>query len=291
MASPVASTSTGRGLWSAALSTPAQLRTPRALFAPAAAQVRHSHVGSAPLYVPPGTSLTILPTPPRPNPTRPVPDALKKAQTIVVEGPLGKCIVPLHECVRLRWESGAQEQTKGKGKAASAAQTEQPSAASPVKSGKENASGEPQKLTVSVLDPQQKTQRSKWGLTRALLNNALEGVQEGHSLILRFVGVGYRGAVEDEPFAAEVDLGDGNMGKPKRLNLRLGYSHPVVIPIPQGITATMPQPTRIVLKGTDKEKIGLFASQIRAWRKPEPYKGKGIFVGEETIKLRTAKKK
>lgn len=80
---------------------------------------------------------------------------------------------------------------------------------------------------------------------------------------------------------------DGN----QRLHLRLGYSHPVLLPVPHGIGVQIPQPNRIVLKGADKEQLGLFASQIRHWRKPEPYKGKGIFVDDETIRLKTAKKK
>ena len=110
-------------------------------------------------------------------------------------------------------------------------------------------------------------------MTRAMLSNALQGVQEGHTLVLRFVGVGYRGVVEDEPFA-EPSKQDGGE-KPKRLNLRLGYSHPVLIPVPKGLVASMPQQNRIVLKSTDRELIGQFAAQIRHWRQPEPYKVRG----------------
>jgi len=76
-----------------------------------------------------------------------------------------------------------------------------------------------------------------------------------------------------------------------RLALKLGYAHEVYVPVPEGIVATTPIPTKIVLRGTDKQKLGQLAAQIRAWRKPEPYKGKGVFVGDETIKLKDVKKK
>jgi large subunit ribosomal protein L6 len=147
---------------------------------------------------------------------------------------------------------------------------------------------------------------SFWGMTRALLQNAVEGVSEGHSLALRLVGVGYRAAVEADPtprlsklqaalqvpgartfftskeqeeayrlLAQREDAMQGGAGgtdKQQRLVLRLGYSHPISMPVPKGLTVATPQPTRIVVKGVDKEAVGLFASQIRAWRPPEPYK-------------------
>jgi large subunit ribosomal protein L6 len=186
--------------------------------------------------------------------------------------------------------------------------------------GQNSASAdEPKKLSLVVQDSTIKTQRSVWGLTRALLSNAIEGVEEGHALVLRLVGVGYRAAIETDPFPrpdkfdialsstpSNFETAEQQMyyakevqeaaAKPEnkikqRLSLRLGYSHPIFMPIPRGITCTTPAPTRIIVKGTNKEQVGLFASQIRNWRKPEPYKGKGVFVGDETIKLKTAKKK
>ena len=238
----------------------------------AAGSVRHSHIGAEPLYVSPSVKFTVLPTPPpsKSLKKRPLPASLAKAKTIIVEGPQGKCSVPLYDCVRLDWDSS---NVKGKGKADVQQGTERRKQAQDLASLQPPpATSEPQKLTISVNDPTHKQQRSMWGLTRAILNNALQGVQEGHTTIVRFVGVGYRGSVEDEPFAEEVELEEGKMGKPKRLNLRLGYSHPVIIPIPRGITCTMPQPNRVVIKGTDKEQVGAFAAGIRAWRPPEPYK-------------------
>ena len=201
-------------------------------------------------------------------------------------------LVPLAEYVDLKWEEQQESSS---------------------------SSTEPRKLVLSVKDSTEKRQRSIWGLTRALLSNAIEGVEEGHALILRLVGVGYRAAIETNPFPRpdkfDVALAStpGNFqtheqqsyyarmiqesaakGENKikqRLVLRLGHSHPIYMPIPRGITCTTPAPTRIIIKGTDKEQVGLFASQIRNWRKPEPYKGKGVFVGDETIRLKTAKKK
>lgn len=77
----------------------------------------------------------------------------------------------------------------------------------------------------------------------------------------------------------------------ERLGLKLGFAHWIYVPIPPGITAQVPLPTRIVLGSNDKHQLGQFAADIRAFRKPEPYKGKGIFVGGETIKLKDVKKK
>jgi large subunit ribosomal protein L6 len=145
-------------------------------------------------------------------------------------------------------------------------------------------------LSVSVHDSEERSQRSLWGLTRSLLNNAIKGVSEGYKVDLRLVGVGYRGSVEPIP-KVFLDLQSqmpriarpSKPGAPpyvlpplptERLNMKLGYAHPVLIDIPAGITVTTPAPTKIVLSGTDKQKLGLFAEKIRRWRKPEPYRGK-----------------
>jgi large subunit ribosomal protein L6 len=148
----------------------------------------------------------------------------------------------------------------------------------------------PDAVRVSVHDSTEKRQRSLWGLTRSLINNAVKGVSEGYTLELRLVGVGYRGAVEPIP-EVFIELQKqmprivrtSKPGAPPyhppplptdRINLKLGYAHPVLVDIPAGITVTTPSPTTIVLKGSDKQKLGLFAAKIRRWRKPEPYRGK-----------------
>lgn len=145
-------------------------------------------------------------------------------------------------------------------------------------------------LNVRVLDEEDRKQRSLWGLTRTLINNAVVGVSTGYTLDLRLVGVGYRATVEQIPEAL-VELQKQiprNVRPPKpgqqpieppptplrRLNLKLGYAHPVFIDIPEDIQVTTPAPTSIVLAGNDKQKLGLFAANIRRWRKPEPYRGK-----------------
>ncbi|CCX05191.1 mitochondrial 54S ribosomal protein YmL16 [Pyronema domesticum] len=130
------------------------------------------------------------------------------------------------------------------------------------------------KLTVTPDDADVREQREMWGSTRARLQNHVTGVSEGHVAILRLVGVGYRASIEDGG---------------KIVNLKVQYAHPVELPVPQGVKASTPQPTRILLEGPDKEVVKQFAADIRKWREPEPYKGKGIFVNNETIKLKQRK--
>lgn len=130
------------------------------------------------------------------------------------------------------------------------------------------------KLLVNAPTPEIKHHKAMWGTIRALLQNHVTGVSEGHSAILRLVGVGYRASIE---------------GGGKRVGLKVGYSHPIEMEIPEGVKASTPQPTRILLEGPDKEVLKEFAAKIREWRKPEPYKGKGIFINDETIKLKAKK--
>jgi len=122
------------------------------------------------------------------------------------------------------------------------------------------------------------------GTVRAYLQNHILGVSEGHSAILRLVGVGYRATVESKAVTKSPEY-EGQ----KFVSLKVGYSHPIELGVPQGVTASTPQPTRILLEGCEKEVVMQFAAEIRAWRKPEPYKGKGIFVNGETIRLKAKK--
>lgn len=119
---------------------------------------------------------------------------------------------------------------------------------------------------------------------RAHLQNYITGVSEGHVCILRLVGVGYRASIEKTSSITEATY-EGQ----EFLALKLGFAHPVEMGIPKGVKASVPQPTRILLEGADKEVVTMFAAQIRDWRKPEPYKGKGIFINDETIKLKAKK--
>ncbi|KIK27364.1 hypothetical protein PISMIDRAFT_674707 [Pisolithus microcarpus 441] len=144
---------------------------------------------------------------------------------------------------------------------------------------------QPNILTISVDNAEEKKQRAMWGLTRTLINNAVVGMTEGFTVPIYLVGVGYRAALEDDP-RGTIDGGGG-----KRLTMKLGHSHNVYVPVPPYIKAEVPSPTKIVLSCTDKHLLGLFAAKIRKWRPPEPYKGKGVFVGNETIRLKAVKKK
>ncbi|MDZ4741746.1 MAG: 50S ribosomal protein L6 [Alphaproteobacteria bacterium] len=116
--------------------------------------------------------------------------------------------------------------------------------------------------------------RSLWGLQRTLVNNLVDGVSKGFSQQLDIAGVGYRAAIQG-----------------KNLQLQLGYSHDVVYPIPAGIDIKCEKPTIIVVSGSDKQKVGQVAAEIRGFRKPEPYKGKGIKYAEEKIRRKEGKKK
>lgn len=122
------------------------------------------------------------------------------------------------------------------------------------------------------------------GTTRAHLQNYILGVSEGHICILSLVGVGYRASIESTATTVSPEYPGQQF-----VNLKLGYSHPIELGIPKGVKASTPQPTRILLEGIDKEIVTQFAAEIREWRKPEPYKGKGIFVNDETIKLKSKK--
>jgi large subunit ribosomal protein L6 len=116
--------------------------------------------------------------------------------------------------------------------------------------------------------------RMSAGSTRAHLANMVAGVSKGYERKLELVGVGYRAAVQG-----------------KSLNLTLGYSHPVVFAIPDGISIETPSQTEIIIKGVDTQRVGQIAAEIREFRPPEPYKGKGVKYSDEKIALKEGKKK
>ena len=113
-----------------------------------------------------------------------------------------------------------------------------------------------------------------WGTTRALVNNMVTGVSAGFTRNLEINGVGYRAAVQGS-----------------NLNLQLGYSHDINYPIPPDVRITTERPTAITVSGADRQRVGQVASEIRAFRPPEPYKGKGIKYSDETIRRKEGKKK
>jgi large subunit ribosomal protein L6 len=126
------------------------------------------------------------------------------------------------------------------------------------------------------IDPRNETKlaRALWGTSRALIANLVTGVTKGFEQRLEITGVGYRASVQG-----------------KNLQIALGYSHDIVHPIPEGITVVTPKPTEIVVTGIDKQKVGQVAANIRDYRPPEPYKGKGIKYAGEFIFRKQGKKK
>ena len=124
--------------------------------------------------------------------------------------------------------------------------------------------------------PRHETPRARalWGTTRAVLANNIKGVTQGFEKNLEMTGVGYRAAMQG-----------------KNLQLQLGYSHDIVYPIPNGITIVAPKPTEITITGSDKQKVGQVAADIRDFRPPEPYKGKGVRYVGEYVRRKEGKKK
>ena len=126
------------------------------------------------------------------------------------------------------------------------------------------------------VDPrdESKDARSKWGMSRTMIVNILSGVKDGFEKRLEINGVGYRASMQG-----------------KNLQLALGFSHDVVYQVPEGITIAVPKPTEIVVSGIDKQKVGQVAAEIRDYRGPEPYKGKGVKYAGEKIVRKEGKKK
>ena len=116
--------------------------------------------------------------------------------------------------------------------------------------------------------------RMMWGTTRALVANLVEGVSKGYSKTMEIQGTGFRAAVTGP-----------------NLVINLGFSHDVVYPVPEGITITTPRPTAITVAGVDKRQVGQVAAEIRSYRPPEPYKGKGVRYDNEVIRRKEGKKK
>lgn len=219
--------------------------------------VAPSHIGSAPITIPSNVEVTIKPkdidsiTQMRMelNSKRRGKHPINLTQVATIKGPLGETTLDIAEFVNIAIEK--QE------------------------AGGNDASS---KLFVKVEDETHNPQRQMWGTTRSLLNNSITGVSEGHIAILKFVGTGFRAALEKSP----------ETGK-ERISLKVGYCVPIPVEIPEGIKIQLPLPHRMIIEGIDKQAVKLLAAKIRKYRQPEPYKGKGIFVDGETIKLKARK--
>jgi large subunit ribosomal protein L6 len=128
-------------------------------------------------------------------------------------------------------------------------------------------------INVTPATPSQRA-RAAWGMQRTLVQNLVTGVTEGFSKTLEISGVGYRAAAQG-----------------RNLRLQLGYSHDVNFPVPEGVEVRTPDPNTVEISGIDKQQVGQVAAEIRRWRKPEPYKGKGIKYRGEYIFRKEGKKK
>jgi len=134
------------------------------------------------------------------------------------------------------------------------------------------AAREGETITLSCADVGNKAMKSRYGLARALLANVITGVSKGFERVLELQGVGYRAQVQG-----------------KRLNLTLGFSHPVTYEVPEGVEAKVDQ-NHIIISGSDKQRVGQVADEIRAFRPPEPYKGKGVRYADERVIKKEGKK-
>lgn len=127
-----------------------------------------------------------------------------------------------------------------------------------------------------VINPRDETKdsRAKWGMSRTMIANLVIGVKDGFEKKLEINGVGYRAAMQGSD-----------------IKLALGFSHDVIYKVPEGVSVAVPKPTEIVVSGIDKQKVGQAAAEIRSYRPPEPYKGKGVKYADETIFRKEGKKK
>lgn len=196
-----------------------------------------SHIGSAAIYLTPQTKVSVMPLV-VPKIIRKGNKSLKLSKVATVEGPKGKIDMDIPDFVSVEIED---DKTK---------------------------------LSVSVVNPEEKIQRSMWGTVRSHLNNHVSGVNEGHLATLRFVGTGYRAQLEQNDTFVNVKVG---------ASVRQGLT------IPEGITVKSPAPTSLLIEGCNKQQVLLFAANLRKFHPPEPYKGKGIYVNNETIKLKDKK--
>lgn len=196
-----------------------------------------SHIGSLSIFITPETQVKVEPL----NPPKLIQNGIKRFvlnQLVIVKGPKGQVEMKIPSFSNIDIDE------------------------------------EHRRIKVSVVNPEQKLQKSMWGTIRSLLNNHVIGVNEGHLAILKFVGTGYRAQLEK----------DG-----KYVGVKVGASIPQGLDIPEGITASLPASTTLILEGCNKQQVMQLAAKIRNFHPPEPYKGKGIYVNNETIKLKNKK--
>ncbi|GMF05818.1 unnamed protein product [Ambrosiozyma monospora] len=198
-----------------------------------------SHIGSSPVFVSPDVKISIE------NLLKPkvIPKgarSIKFNKLLTIKGPKGILDLELPDFLKLHAEEG--------------------------------------KIAVNITNTTDKIQKALWGTMRALINNNVIGVTEGHSSTLRFQGTGYRVSIQE-------------IEGVKWVQMKIGKCNLQGLPIPEGITCSAPTQTLLILEGCDKQQLNLFAGRLRNFHPPEPYKGKGIYFNGETVKLKSKKVK
>lgn len=226
--------------------------------------IRLSHIGARPISLPPDVTCT----------WHKKPDSSTTQSLLRFSGPMGVREVPLPEGILPSFQSIGHQDTMSR-----------PTGQTSEGAGKAHVVNT---LLIQCQNSSDARQRSSWGLTAALAANCVQGVSGGSSIELRLVGVGYRASVEMQDPSPSVTTATQQQ---QVLVLRLGYPRPVRIAIPAGMLCEVPSPTEIKITGNDKAALAQLAAKIRTFRPPEPYNGKGIFVGSEKIQRKEVKKK
>lgn len=230
--------------------------------------IRHSHIGARPIPVPRDVTCTWYKTP----------EASTKETLLRIRGPKGTTDVVIPDGISPTFQPNGIQAAHPGMKAANSGNSSSAPPATP----------NPKILVMQCHNPDVASQRSSWGLTAALVSNGVLGVSEGFSLDLRLVGVGYRASIEQAESGSTVQ---NSADHEQVLVLRLGYPRPMRVAIPSSMRCEVTAPTEIKLLGSDKAALAQLAAKIRAFRPPEPYNGKGIFVGAETVQRKEVKKK
>jgi len=250
---------------------------------------RASHIGSKPIDIPPEVTLAFsYPVRPRTSSSA-IPYGYPQ---LTVKGKLGKLDIDVLPFVTFTFETPTSSRVLGADLAPTPLTSPGHYVSQVPPPVPQDVISGPGLLKVTVQDGAAKKQRGIWGLTRALMANAVQGVTEAFTSSLELVGVGYRASLEDIP--PQPNQPADSHQKRQRLNLRVGYSHPVLINLPDSdtfLSCEVPSPNKILLKGIDKQELGLLGAGIRKWRPPEPYNGKGIYLNNEIIKRKEVKKK
>ena len=223
----------------------------------------YSYIGKRPVYIPSNVQASICPIQPGTNPLFESFHMTEMQKNVTLTGPLGSMTVAIPRGI----EASIHKEE---------AYTDDPSMQSLLKIQKNDL------IYAELSKYKKKFVRSMWGTVNSLLQNNIIGITEGHRVIIRLVGVGFK-----VTFATPIS----SSNERQAILLKVGYSHLIQLYIPDGIKIELPTPTKIVLTGINLQQVTQFAAKIRSKKPPEPYNGKGIFVGTETVIRKEGKKK